>query len=230
MGGFQVQISRRDLLIASTLGYFVPIEAFADTVNLTIRVELSSDRDQTGTLKLQSANGNTLVGPLSVYGRSDNAAARAHGNPSRDPTKLYGDTPTGTYSIPQATATGDSTSYASHSYGPNGALVLKPETGDAATAAANGRIGLLIHGGAPGSGGKLRATNGCLRLSNSDMAKLMAAISAAGENVQFSRCELVRIDADIGLGDPVCGEEPGDPPPGIDSLLNPGTITIPPPG
>jgi len=45
-----------------------------------------------------------------------------------------------------------------------------------------------------------------------------------------SRCDLVRIDADIGLGDPVCGEDVGDPPPGIESLLNPGQIVIPPPG
>jgi hypothetical protein len=62
------------------------------------------------------------------------------------------------------------------------------------------------------------------------MAKPMAAILSVGENVQFSRCELVRINVDIGLGDPVCGENVGDPPPGIESLLNPGTITIPPPG
>jgi hypothetical protein len=222
-------ISRRSLVVASALGSLIPLRAFANTVTLSIRVELSSDRDQSGTLTLKGAGGGTLLGPLSVYGRSDNAIAAAHDNASRDPTQLYGDTPTGTYSVPQAVATGDSTSYSNHSYGPNGALILKPETGDAAVAAGNGRTGLLIHGGDPGSGGKLRATHGCLRLSNSDMAKLMAAILAAGENVQFNRCELVRIDADIGLGDPVCGEDVGDPPPGIDALLNPGTLVIPPP-
>jgi hypothetical protein len=226
----KMTVSRRSFLAATALGPFFAGKATADTVNLTIYVELSSDRDQTGTLRLQTADGVTLAGPFSVYGRSDGTTAAVHGNPSRDPTMPYGDTPTGSYSVPGAVATGDSTSYRSHSYGPNGALVLKPESGDAATAASNGRIGLLVHGGDPGNGGMLRATHGCLRLSNSDMAGLMAAILTAGDNVQFSRCDLVRIDASIGLGDPVCGEDVGDPPPGIESLLNPGQIIVPPPG
>lgn len=217
-------------MVAGAIGAIIPSRSFGKPVELKIRVELSSDRNQTGTLKLLNASGGSLTGPLSVYGRSDSTMASNHGNPSRDPTKLYGDTPTGTYTIPLAVATGNSTSYNNHSYGPNGALVLKPESGQAATAATNGRKGLLIHGGDPGAGGKLRATHGCLRLSNADMAKLMAAILAAGDNVQFSRCELVRLNMDVGLGDPVCGEDVGDPPPGIESLLNPGTITIPPPG
>lgn len=223
-------VSRRSFLASSAFGTFFAVEAFADTVNLKLYVELSTDRNQTGTLRLQTTGGVTLAGPFDAYGRSDTKIATAHGNPSRDPTMPYGDTPTGSYSVPSAMATGDSTSYRGHSYGPNGALVLKPESGDALTAASNGRVGLLVHGGDPGNGGKLRATHGCLRLSNSDMASLMAAILTAGNNIQFGRCDLVRIEADIGLGDPVCGEDLGDPPPGIDSLLNQGPIIIPSPG
>ena len=224
-------VNRRSFLLASAAMSIAMDTAKADVVQLIIRVELSNDRNQIGALKLQNLSGATLAGPFNVFGRSDDSMARAHGNATHDSTKPYGDTPSGTYEIPKAVATGDSTSYASHSYGPNGALVLKPKSGDAATAASNGRIGLLIHGGDPGSGGKLRATHGCLRLSNSDMASLMAAIIAAGNNVQFSRCELTRANVDIGPpGDPVCGEDVGDPPPGIGSLLNPGTIFVPPPG
>lgn len=225
-----MHFSRRRVLLASTIGALATSRAAADVVNLVIKVELSSDRDQTGSLRLQTVAGATLAGPFSVYGRSDNSKAAAHGNPNRDPTQPYGDTPTGTYEIPRAIATGGATSYGSRSYGPNGALVLKPKNGQAATAAANGRVGLLVHSGDPGSGGKLRATHGCLRLSNSDMATLMAAILAAGDNVRFDRCELVRIDATVGPpGDPICGEDVGDPPPGIEALLNPGTINIAPP-
>lgn len=39
-----------------------------------------------------------------------------------------------------------------------------------------GRTGLLIHGGDSGPNGKLRPTNGCIRLSNSVMQELVNAI------------------------------------------------------
>lgn len=91
-------------------------------------------------------------------------------------------------------------------------------------------MGLLIHSGDPGTGGKLRATNGCVRLSNADMLKLMQSIAAAGENPQFNRCELTRIDASIGPpGDLVAGEVPGDPPAGIQTLLSPAPAVAPRP-
>jgi hypothetical protein len=103
--------------------------------------------------------------------------------------------------------------------------VLRPTGGQALTSATNGRVGLLIHGGAPGTGGRLRATHGCIRLSDKDQAGLMAAIAAAGQDARFNRCELVQLAASIGPpGDPESGDDAGDPPPGIQELLNPGSI------
>lgn len=203
-------------------------ETSAQPVDLVLRVEFSDDRDQTGQLVLDTAAGRRLAGPFPAFGRADNSTAAAHGNSGRNPTLPYGDTPAGTYAIPRAVATGQGTAYNPRTYGPNGALVLRPTEGQALTAAANGRVGLLIHGGAPGSGGRLRATHGCVRLSDADQARLMAAIAAAGQNARFNRCELVRLAASIGPpGDPVSGEDAGDPPPGIRDLLQPGPILLP---
>jgi len=219
-------LSRRGVIwMAGALGMIQSARGQPAGKSLVIRAEFSSDRDQTGTLVLEDSAGQKLAGPFLAYGRSDSGVAAIHNNPTRDPTLKYGDTPTGTFSVPRAIATGDGTTYASHSYGPNGALVLQPTAGDALVASQNGRIGLLIHSGDPGSNNKLRATHGCVRLSNSDMAALMQAISKAGENATFNRCEVTRIDASIGPpGDPNAGEDAGDPPPGISGLLSPGPI------
>jgi hypothetical protein len=216
--------NRRSMLATMALSCLPSKGALAASVTLSIAIELPSNRDQTGDLVLKR-NGVKLAGPFWVYGRSDSSMANKHGNPSRDPTRPYGNTPTGSYSVPRATATGDGTSYKRHSYGPGGALVLQPTAGQALDAANNGRVGLLIHGGDLGSGGKLRATHGCLRLSDTDMAALLAGIATAGENAAFNRCDVMQIEASIGPpGDPLSGEDVGDPPPGIDQLLNPGPI------
>lgn len=220
-------LSRRQALalVPATGSVAITTRLSAQPVDLVIRIELSEDRNQTGVLVLRNAAGSQLAGPFPAFGRADNATAAAHGNPTRNPTQLYGDTPTGTYDIPRATATGPGTNYNNRSYGPNGALVLSPTGGQALIAATNGRVGLLIHGGAPGTGGRLRATHGCVRLSDQDMARLMAAIAAAGQNARFNRCDLVRLAASVGPpGDPVSGEDAGDPPPGIQQLLTPGPI------
>jgi len=221
----------RRVILASSLGAAFGIRvAHAQTVELSLKVELSSDRDQIGSLVLFK-HGVRVAGPFRAYGRSDNQRAASHGNPTRDPTLPYCDTPTGQYEVPRAVRTGSGTSYSSHSYGSNGALVLRPNGGQAAVAAANGRIGLLIYGGDLGASGKLRATHGCVRLSNSDMAALMTAIVAAGESSKFNRCEITGINGTVGeVGDVSSGEDAGDPPPGIQDLLNNGSIIIRPPG
>lgn len=219
--------SRRRSLIGLAMTAVMPWpQARAAGITLHIRTEFSTDPGQTGTMRLEDEGGRLLAGPFPAYGRADTEQATRHGNPGRSPLLPYGDTPTGTFAIPRAVATGAGTRYAEHSYGPNGALVLRP-TGGAALTAAVKRIGLLIHGGDPGKGGVLRATHGCVRLSDADMLRLMQAIARAGENSVFGRCEVTRIDASIGLpGDPMSGDDAGDPPPGIQGLLSPGPIVL----
>jgi len=164
---------------------------------LQIVVQLPLDRTKTGTLRLIGDAGNTLAGPYDVLAKADNGTAMAHGNPNRDPLQPYGDTPEGVYSVPRAIAAGGGTSYSAHSYGPYGALVLQPSSGEAATAAAAGRVGLLIHSGDPGQTEPLRPTHGCLRLSNDSMNALMAALSTASE-VDGISCQTAHLSVVIG--------------------------------
>lgn len=127
---------------------------------MTIEVSLPKNRLQLGTL-------TTGEFTCKCYGKSDNFAATKAGNPTHDPAKPFGDTPAGTYSVieePAGTGSG-----ALRSYGPNKRLLLLDVPG---------RTGIMIHGGAPGNGGGLRPTDGCLRLSNDDMVSLLAIFTA----------------------------------------------------
>jgi hypothetical protein len=198
--------------------------ALSATVELRIDVDLPFDRTQTGTLRLiRESDGANLTGGLPVLGRASTKQAEAVGNPNKLSTLRNGHTPTGSYKIHQLAPTGDGTGRSSYSYGPHGAYVLEPVSGDALTAKANGRTGLLIHGGDPGAGGLLRATLGCLRLSNENMLRLIEAVRAAGDNPVMNRCETVELS--VLVGDPStegAGDDEADPPTGIDQLLLPG--------
>ena len=66
-------------------------------------------------------------------------------------------------------------------YGESGSIVLKPTGGDALSAANNGRVGLLIHAGrAPNSSvvspSALMSTDGCLRMLDWDLGRLIETI------------------------------------------------------
>lgn len=197
-------------------------------MELRINVQLPLDRTKAGTVTLKNAAGQTLAGPFEALGKADNLTAAGHGNPARDPLKPYGDTPAGTYEVPRLVSTGAGTAYGPDSYGPNGALVLKPVGGDALTAAANGRVGLLVHSGKIGAGNKLRPTHGCVRLRNGDMKSLVDAIQAAS-GASGVRCEVVRVSVIVGTDPaPDEGTDAGDPPPNMLELIQgtfPGPVT-----
>jgi len=142
-----------------------------------IEIQLPTDRAQPGALLLRDSAGKAVFGPVSAGGIADQGAANAHGNPQRSTILPFGDTPTGSYSIEKTVPTGDGTGRSAHSYGTNGAVVLVPTGGDALLAAQAGRTGLLIHGGDASPAGGLRATHGCVRLSNANIKGLMDAIT-----------------------------------------------------
>lgn len=218
----------RRAVIAGLAASGIAGRALAQGVELVIKVNLPIDRTKSGTLTLERADGTSLVSDLPALGKSDNKRAKQANNKDRDPTLPYGDTPEGTYAVPSIVDTGPGTNYSQRSYGPGAAIVLQPTGGEALTAAANGRLGLLIHGGDPGANGRLRATHGCIRLSNGDMGRLLNAIQDAGNNVVFNRCEVVRLSVLVGGdADEGAGDDESDPPPGIDDLLNPKPIVIP---
>jgi hypothetical protein len=152
----------------------------------TIRVELPDDRYQAGNLVVQDDHGVTIAGPFTVLGRADGEVADDKNNQYRDRMLPFGDTPLGTYEVTGFAAAANANE--AHRLGPNNRIRLNPVGGEAAAAKFKGRTGLEIHGGYM-RGGKLRPTNGCLRLSDADMASLIAAITAMGNPPD--RCEFV---------------------------------------
>lgn len=137
-----------------------------------IKIILPKDRTKLGKLYIKEKE-------FVCYGKADNAGAIRRGNPSRDPLKLFGDTPTGVY---RCYVTGPLKP--PRTYGIHKVIYLGPVSGNAKKAEKNGRSGLLIHGGDLGSGGRLRPTFGCIRVSNEDMKEILDLIG--GESLNFT--------------------------------------------
>lgn len=184
---------------------------------MKIIIELPEDRTKPGSLRLVDDNGLIVSGPFEAYGKADSGAATRHGNPTRIHIHPYGDTPLGVYqSVP--VRTGHNTSLNFNSFGINGGLVLIPKSGDALFARNNGRTGLMIHGGVPGPNGKLRATNGCIRLSDADMKVLMQGVSnAAQKNMQCVVNPGMAVEVQLGLED--ANYDEGDPVPEVERIV-----------
>lgn len=138
-----------------------------------IVIALPHDRSQPGILRVLEEDGREVL-RVPCLGKADNLGAANHGNPSRDPRKPFGDLPTGSYAIRGLSPVDATDPEEINRYGPHGKFVLEPLSGDAFAGKENGRYGLLIHGGLPAAGQKLRPTYGCARLFDADMAQLVA--------------------------------------------------------
>lgn len=187
--------------------------------SVTVVVKLNPDRTKGGTLTIVNEDGKTLLGPLPVLGKAAMNTAAEKKNPKALATLPFGDTPEGTYVMRHIRSTSDLNQ---KSYGPNGAIVLEPTGGTALVAKQNGRTGLWIHGGATGKDGLLRRTNGCLRVFDADMTRIIEAIAKNSVNASANRCEIqgmsVQVFPDGGDDD----YDAGDPPP-----TSSGTIIFP---
>lgn len=145
---------------------------------MQITVTLNRNRNIPGTLRAVSSAGEVLQ--MACLGKADRTIAAAHGNPTCDPLKPFGDTTVGTYSgfltVPGANL---------RSYGPFRRIALHAVAGDAWKAKRNGRAGEMAHGGDLAAGGELRPTEGCVRVANPDMEQLAAACDrdAAAEGI-----------------------------------------------
>lgn len=160
--------------------------------DIQVKVKLSERRDLSGIMMVIGQSG--ALAQFQVLGRG----SKGQGDTQM---QVKGNTPTGEYEISEIA---DTSEWSQYSYGPNGALRLKPISGNALTAEKkHGRKGLLIHGGALGrakywrGAGELRATFGCLRLSNHDMKRLRELIWEEGNNPRGLVCEPVRIRVTI---------------------------------
>lgn len=181
-----------------------------------ISIQLTPDRTVGGLLLLYDSVGNQVGNGLSVLGKAAINTATVNGNPTCDPNQPFGDTPTGTYNF--IAITDFVPPYDNpHSYGINGVIKLDPTSGNAAIAKANGRTGILIHGGDLGPGGMLRRTNGCLRLRDDEFYYLKDKIN----NFLLPLDPITSVEVlEIGTPSPIscdtnstCDE--GDPPPGF---------------
>lgn len=152
-------------------------------MNLKIRVQLPADRTKTGTLVLvDPVTGGVLFGPVPVLGHAAKGKAEQNGNPGRDPLRPYGHTPLGGYRVTAIRPSGNA-HYDAARYGGSGVVALDPVDGDARTAEQNGRTGLLIHAGRHPNApflqpSALKSTNGCIRILEHDLVRLLGAIGA----------------------------------------------------
>lgn len=160
--------------------------------DIHIKVQLSEARSQSGIMTILGRNG--VLAQFEVLGRGSVGGGDTQ-------MSVKGNTPTGRYEVSEIA---DTTNWNQNSYGPNGALRLKPISGNALAAEQQaGRTGLLIHGGALGGtnywrgAGELRATFGCLRLSNRDVDRLRNLIWAEGQNDRQMVCEPVDVDVTV---------------------------------
>ena len=175
-----------------------------------LRIQLPRDRNYTGVLRVEDDLGRALAGPFLVCARANDLAASEHGNPRRLQALPYGDTPVGGYRVVRIVSTGRGTQFDASQFGQAGMIVLEPVSGEAAIAEANGRWYIGIHGGVPGARGRLRTTNGCIRMRDEDVAGVIAAIAEFSnvtcectETTSHATSMLVTIDPDYDEGDPI---------------------------
>lgn len=137
---------------------------------MKIYAMLPPDRQAEGSV-WAVADGNIIWGPERCRGEADNTGAFKAGNVQEDPTRAFGDHP---YGVSLVTEIVRKPSPAK-SYGPV-FIRLNPVSGEAWEAKRNGRTGIGIHGGDLSPDGDLRATYGCLRLTNEAVLSLAVLI------------------------------------------------------
>ena len=153
----------------------------------TILFALHKNRLIPGDAVITDDTGVVHLGPWECLGCCDSFAATQHDNPTCDPLKPWGSTPTGTYKIQSLLNHGPLEANI-HSYGPYDTLALIGTSGDALAATGGSdplRSGIEAHAGDPGPNGVLRVTHGCLRSSNPDQLVMITFVNGNGGIANF---------------------------------------------
>lgn len=137
---------------------------------MLIEIDLPRDRATEGVLRLVDGNDATMMSAR-CRGKADSRRAANEDNPDRDPTRPFGDTPSGLY---RETGVHWFPKEANSRLGPAW-IPLIGLSGDAERAHRNGRTGLGIHGGRGDE--RLVATYGCVRLLDCDFVHLATIIA-----------------------------------------------------
>lgn len=145
----------------------------------TLKVYLPTNRWLPGFARLFGPDGERRLYDLPCRGKADNKKAAANGNPDRDPTRPWGDTPAGRYEPARVLEFNPRKS----TFG-RYAILLEGISGPAFDAKENGRTELAIHGNRGSD--RLVATYGCLRMFERDIALLAEIIGR-----EFVQAEIV---------------------------------------
>ncbi len=152
---------------------------------MRIAVLLPKDRTRPGTLRLLDDAGTPMLA-MPCLGKSDNAKALENDNPTRDPTKPWGDTPAGTYR--PAKVRRFTPEHAT--LGPY-AIPLIGIGGQALEAVKGGRTELYIHATRTNDGGRgedrLIPTYGCLRIEDDDMRALVEVLGETMAEIEIAQ-------------------------------------------
>lgn len=135
--------------------------------------------------ELRASDDTNQIGPFECDGKSDNQAAIAAENPTRNPELPYGDTPFGEYSasiVYELDTPGNRRSYGlPDETGKIPTIALQPLKGptQAWRAYLNRRTGLRIHSGDLNGSGGLRPTHGCVRMIEDQFKELLLFVKRA---------------------------------------------------
>jgi hypothetical protein len=181
-----------------------------------------------GQVMLVSSKGDTLFGPVRVLATASRRVAKVHGNPEVSPLLPFGHPPAGTYTVAASLPPGYAHKKRTRRYGRVGALLLAPQSGDAAQALGNGRKLIALHGGPLDTQRRLRPTRGGIRLTNKGVRELLSSMndaSLAGDPMMT--IELVEIDMDLARDVDAKGSHALLPPPSKRGAASTTTNTLP---
>ena len=142
---------------------------------MKLRLQVPSDRESAAFATL--TDGRQTIAQDHAAASASVLIAKKHGNAACDPLRTGGHPPLGTYRLLQAQPLDVSRrdEYGTH------ALVFEPMSGPALEAESFGRLGLLVYGGRPGENGRLRRTQGGVRLTNRLLDRLVASLKSPAD-------------------------------------------------
>jgi uncharacterized membrane protein YgcG len=139
---------------------------------MKLRLQVPPDRESTAAATLTQSGHLVAVGDAAASAHA--LIAKKLGNAECDPLRVGGHPPFGTYRLlaTQALEGEQRDEYGAH------ALVFEPVSGKALAAESFGRLGLLAYGGRAGKDGRLRRTQGGVRLTDLLLDRIVSAMTA----------------------------------------------------
>jgi hypothetical protein len=142
---------------------------------LKLRIGVPRARDRAATAVLY--DGSRAVSRDDACGSASPELAAKNGNPACDPLRPFGHPPLGSYAL---LASPPPPPECGIEYGSQ-VLLFEPAGGEGLQAESFGRLLLAVYAGPPGRDGRLRRTQGGVRLSESMMKELLVRLGPGAE-------------------------------------------------